>query len=177
MYNKGVVPIVWPLAEPQQTTHKTKICLKILVNSCIQKCLLRSPSFVMYSNALYCFHMPAYCTPHQPAWILSTCLTAKEPPELCEKSFCGSYWKHTRTIGIAWARVKTEIPLSRIPNPIPDPSFLLNHNPNIYLLTLFALIRSSRIAYAVKILLYMCSLCTRPLNVVLFYRYVSWMVK
>ena len=36
----------------------------------------------MYPNALYCFHMPAYCTPHQPAWILSTCLTAKEPPEL-----------------------------------------------------------------------------------------------
>ena len=46
------------------------------------------------------------------------CLTAKEPPELCENTL--------GLFGIAWARVKTGIPLSRIPIPIPDPSFLLN---------------------------------------------------
>ena len=63
----------------------------------------------MYSNALYCFHMPAYyCTPHQPAWILSTCLTAKEPPELCEKKAFVALTENTLGLfGISWARVKT----------------------------------------------------------------------
>ena len=98
------------------------------------------------------------------------CLTAKEPPELCENTL--------GLFGIAWARGWKQgflYPASQFP--FMTLLFSLIQNPNIYLLTLFALISSSRTAYAVKTV-HIYIPCALDHSVLFFfYRYVSWMVK